>query len=459
MKNYEYSKRIICASLLVVIAFFLSCNKKDFLDKKPSTTLVVPTTLEDFQGLLDNDIVMSGTPMLGELSADNFYIKDIYWQNLDSREYNAYIWVPDIYQGQGQVDDWNVPYQQVFYANVILDGLPGLKVDSSKKDTWKAIKGSAYFIRAYAFYNLAQLFAPVYDWNKGSSDLGIPLRLSSDINTKSVRSTIAQTYTQILTDLQLASNLLPEFIPTSNLNRPSKPAALAMLARTCLSMGNYDQAGNYADSALKIYYELINYDTVKNGNLPFDRFNKETLYQTNFINSQTLIGLFFPDVKVDSGLYQSYGTYDLRRKLYFTSVPSLKGSYSGTNIPFSGLATDELYLIRAECSARAGRTTDALNDLNALLKCRFAAGHFIPVAVASATEALDSILVERRKELPCRGLRWTDLRRLNKEGANITLKRILNGQTDSLVPNSNLYVLPIPPDVISLSGMPQNQRP
>ena len=53
---------------------FLGCNKKKFLDERPNSEVFVPTTLEDFQTLLDNDVEMSVTPVLGELSADNFYL-------------------------------------------------------------------------------------------------------------------------------------------------------------------------------------------------------------------------------------------------------------------------------------------------------------------------------------------------------------------------------------------------
>jgi hypothetical protein len=136
----------------------------------------------------------------------------------------------------------------------------------------------------------------------------------------------------------------------------------------------------------------------------------------------------------------------------------MKGGYSGSQPPFSGMATDEAYLIRAECAARAGNTGSALNDLNALLSKRWVTGTYTPYATASPGALLDTILVERRKELPFRGVRWTDLRRLNKRGGNITLTRSLNGQLYQLAPNSRLYVLPIPPDVIALSGMQQNPR-
>jgi hypothetical protein len=135
------------------------------------------------------------------------------------------------------------------------------------------------------------------------------------------------------------------------------------------------------------------------------------------------------------------------------------GSYSGSLLYFDGLATDELYLIRAECNARSGKTTEAMNDLNDLLITRYATGHFTPLTASNAGNALDQILTERRKELVLRGLRWSDLRRLNKDPHYaVTLTRTLNGQTYSLPPNDNKYVFPIPDDEIKISGIPQNPR-
>ena len=55
-----------------------------------------------------------------------------------------------------------------------------------------------------------------------------------------------------------------------------------------------------------------------------------------------------------------------------------------------------------------------------------------------------------------RGLRWMDLKRLNKEGANIVLKRVTEDKEYTLLPNSNFYALPIPEDIIQLTGMPRN---
>lgn len=453
--------------LFLGAGFFVSCNKNGFLDKKPNSDNVIPSSLDDFQALLDNPTVMTGTPVLGELSADNCQLDYAYWQGLDVKEHNAYAWQADIFDGQGQVADWDLPYQQVFYANTVLDGLSKLKTDSASNDPiWMALKGAALFIRAYAFYNVVQLFAPAYDSLTAGTDMGIPLRLSPEIGSKSVRASVQASYAQILGDLEKAKGLLPAAIPFDHPNRPSRPAVLALLARVYLSMRAYGEAGFYADNCLQVYSNLLDYNTLSaGGNFPFPASNVEIIYPSNFLTTppQILVGLIYSRVVVDSALYNSYDTNDLRWKLYFKSSssnpPIYKASYNASFLPFSGLATDEVLLIRAECRARAGQTAAALSDLNNLLSKRWVTGTFNLVTAGSPGEALDSILVARRKELPFRGLRWMDLKRLNKGGANITLTRKLSG-VSPLLPNSNLYVLPIPPDVLSqVPDMKDNPRP
>jgi len=448
-----------------------SCHKQDFLGKNANSTLVVPSTLSDFQSLLDNDQVMNFVPALGDLSADNYFMGDDLWQTAGTRVQNAYLWKQDIFGGQGNVEDWNIPYQQVYYANVVLDGLDKVKTDNSNFAIWNSVKGQALFTRAFAFYNIAQLFAPAYDKDSASVDAGIPLRLNEDVQAPVARSTVKQTYDQITGDLHIAAGLLPPRVLMTYINRATRPAALAMLARVYLSMRKYDSAKIYADSALSPNLPLIDYNSIPLGPpipiTPFSRQNAEILYQGVFVsyndnNSQVLAAYLFPGCFADSNLIRSYDTNDLRLALYYTPTGGgsfgLNGSYSGSVYPFGGLATDELYLIRAECKVRAGDTSGAANDLNTLLGSRWKTGKFAGITFGSPQAALDTVLLERRKELPFRSVRWSDLRRLNKENANVLLTRKTNGSIYTLAPNDKRYILSIPPDVLRLSGIADNPR-
>jgi hypothetical protein len=456
--------------LLLLLVMLQACHK-NFLDAKPSSTLSVPTTLSDFQAILDNNAVFNVVPTLGEASSGDYFFTYNYWQTLDIRQQNAFIWAPDIFEGQGGQLDWNAPYKQVFYANVVLDGL-GSKPEADSVGQWEALEGAALFARAFAFYNLSQVFAPAYGTVPDTTHLGIPLRLHSEIASISTRSTLGQTYQQIINDLDSAEAFLPVTAPLNNAsrNRPVRMAAQALLARVYLSMRNYPLARAYADSALRFYDSLIDYNSLDTtASIPMGVLNNETIYQASFLGSNQFIGSyycsiaggFYSSTRIDSSLISSYDPNDLRRVVYYHYKPNdssyLKGSYTGTNFCFGGLATDELYLIRAEGAARAGDYLSAMKDIDTLLVRRWRTGSFPGYTVASWQEALDTVLLERRKELAFRGLRWTDLRRLNAEGANIILTRDQGGFSGiRLQPGSDLYTLPIPPDVLNLTKMQQN---
>jgi len=452
-----------------------SCHKQDFLDKKPSTTLLVPSTLSDFQALLDNVKVFGLVPTLGEASSDNYFVSYPTWLLMTPREHNAYVWAKDFYNGQGGQQDWNVPYQQIYYANVVLEGLKSMRSFPDSVAQWNALEGAALFCRAFAFYNLAQLFAPVYDSATAGTDLGIPLRTSSLVDTLSGRSTVKATYQQILGDLLGATSYLSAGLPGKTLNRPVKITAQALLARVYLSMRNYSKARLYADSVLQAYSALIDYNDLSLATpVPIPLINVETLYQASFLGAPTSapyfssISALYSTTWIDTNLIKSYDSNDLRRVIFYRSRPgdttSLKYSYNATAYPFGGLAVDELLLISAEGAARAGDLGVAINNINTLLRSRWKRGTYTDYTVASVGDVLGMVLDERRKELAFRGLRWTDLRRLNKEGANIILTRILvdsaqNARRDTLAPNSLNYTLPIPPDVLNLNpAIQQNSR-
>ena len=454
-------KRIIYISIITV--FFLSCEK-EWLEERTDKRLVVPTTIEDFQALLDNSTgYMNSLPALGEIAVDDYHVKDERLQSLSSAvQRNAYIWKKeDLYEGSF-VGDWILSYEKVLYANVALEGIETVEITSENQKDWNNVKGSALFFRALNFFHLAQLFAPPYDLDNAEDQLGIPLRLTSNVEEKTTRSTLQKTYDQIIEDLEGAINLLPEtpLIQT----RPSKPAALALLAKTYLIMEQYDTALGYANQSLEMYSTLMDYNEMTfDGASSFERYNPEVIFDAYLMTYAIFVSSYH---NVDEDFYNIYDAADLRKKALFLDNSGdyiFKGSYGGApgfaGIFWGGIATDEIWLIRAECLARSGQLDDAMNTLNQLAKNRYQADSFIPFSASSKDEALEIVLSERWKELPFRGIRFQDLRRLNKDSRFArTLTREVNGQIYELPPNDLRYTYPIPDDVIELSGIPQNPR-
>ena len=456
--------RYLMLGLLSTMILMACGTKKEFLDEKPSSDIFIPNTIDDLRALLDNDVYNNEMTELGTLSSDEYYLTQNFWETLGAKERNSYIWASDIFEGQGRIRDYNLPYKQVFYANVVLDELAKKSVPNASPVDLNEVKGTALFIRGLAFFNVAQQFAGIYDENSTGNELGIPIRLTPEVDEISTRSTLKASYDQIFSDLNEAVGLLPDSVPALLRNRPSKPAAFALLARIYLSVRNYTKAIQAADSCLKYYSKLISYDTIDPGAfLPFTQVNIETLYQAR-LNTFSLVvnGINTPACVIDSNIYRSYDVNDLRKAIYFIKnsdgLPNMKGGYSGTILTFGGLAVDEVILIRAECLSRSNKVSEAMNVLNNLLRHRYAKNTYVDKIATTIEQSLKIILEERKKELVFRGVRWTDLKRLNREGAGIRLTRVLNGVTYRLEPNDSKYIFPIPPDVIALTGMAQNQR-
>jgi tetratricopeptide (TPR) repeat protein len=442
----------------VLISACVTGCQKGFLDVRPSKSLVVPSSLVDFQQLLSNETVFNIAPALGEIGSDDYYTTAA---NLLAAgtpvEKNGYFWAQDVYQGSS-VSDWNIPYEQVFYANVVLAGLSGYPTDSGSIALAEQLKATALFDRAYAFYNLAITFCESYRPDSASSIPGIPIRLSPDPNPASVRGTLQQTYQQVINDLNAALPLLP--LATAVKDFPCKAAAYGLMARVYLDLQQYGQAGLYADSALQLNGSLMDYNQLSlAATYPFPKYNQEVLFESELYS----YGIFYSRLTiVDSTLYASYDSNDLRKKAFFvirSGNLNFKGTYSGVHTRFGGIATDEVYLIHAECAARQGNISGTMNDLNTLLVNRYVSGTFTPDSAASAEQALGLVLTERRKELIFRGIRWNDLRRLNQDpGLAVTLQRNINGQVYLLPPNDPRYTWPIPPDEIQASHISQNSR-
>jgi tetratricopeptide (TPR) repeat protein len=456
--------------ILLILLTLQACKKSDFLDKKSNTKLVVPETLTDMMAILDNyGIVNCSSPGLPVLSADEYFYPSLSdWNSAPTViERNAYIWAKDIYTGTQKIEDWNNSYETVFYTNVVLDQWNKLSTDQKNSPTGQFVKGSALFHRAYSFYELLQIFSVAYDPATASSDLGVPLRLSSDINDRQLRASVQQSYQRVITDLENAEVLLAGTpFPKKNRNRPCSASLNALQARVYLTMRDYTRAQNAAEKSLALYNKLVDYNSLdQSSDSPFgydNNFNSEVLcFTSSGIYQNTFMG-FHAAPPIVQPLIDLYAPNDLRKTTFFSQYQGnfyMKGGYHNyIGNFFTGLAVDEVYLIEAECLVHKGDLENALKFLNQLLEKRYVTGKYMPFQSSSKQEVLDKILLERRKELVWRGLRWSDLKRLNKEGANITLTRNLGGQTYTLPPNDPRYMMPIPDDEIALSGIQQNVR-
>jgi starch-binding outer membrane protein, SusD/RagB family len=456
MKN-----KLLYPLIAIVALSLVSCKK--YLDVKSDVKLVTPQSLQDIQALLDDYPTMNTktTPSLPESSGDDYFwlpatynaqsaiSQGLYsWQSFDSRFGN----------------DWNYTYQAVFNCNIGLELLEKIERTNANATAWDNVKGSALFYRAYYYLLLTANYARVYNEATADTDPGIILRTASDFNLPGKRASVRECYNRVLQDAQQAAGLLPD-VPV-HVMRPSRAAACALLSRAYLYMGRYDLGLQWANESLKINSKLMDYNSdpgVINltANVPFRKYNGETLFYTEMAPSFTLHAT--SRARIDTLLYASYQSGDLRRTAFFKTVggyQQYKGSYAeSASVFFTGIANDEVYLNRAECNAFLGNVAPAMADLNLLLKSRWKSGSvFVPLTAASRADALKKIRIERRKELLMRGMRWIDLKRYNREGENLVISRNIGGELVSLPPNAAYYALPIPVDIIEQTGIAQNER-
>lgn len=454
-------KKIYIMLLIVVIVSATAC-KKDWMAEKRDISLVVPSSLQDARRLL-NDVttLRKDHRMLASLAADEYYLRDATYSGIaETIAGEAYVWKDPTFTPQTAELFWGGPYKQVFYANIVLECLESLTPRPDQQDEYNDVKGAALFLRARAFYTLATQFSEPYVRGVNDGAMGIPLRLRSDISAPVVRNSLGETYAQIIVDLKDAIDLLRADVPRLKL-LVSRPAAMGLLARCYLSMADYESAYEYANACLQLYDKLIDYNSLDvTLRFPIPLNNEEVIHDSDM--QPLYINNISPYAIVDSVLYSLYDRDDVRKSIFFAEEPggffNFRGVYLGDIGLFGGIGVNEVFLIRAECATRLGYLDIALKDMNTLLAKRYPSGAFKKWALTNGDELLTNILLERRKELLFRGLRWEDLRRLNREsGREEMLTRTVNGETYTLQPNDSQYVFKIPESVIMETGIEQNR--
>jgi len=440
--------------LMVVIVTF-SCKK--YLDAKPNKQLTTISSLTELQALLDDHARLNyQTVYAAEAASDNFYLTDQALRALslegDRRIYN---WQKGN-QFEGASNGWYYSYLGIYYGNTVLESLSRIERTNGNAVQWDNIKGQGYYYKGSNLLNAAMVWCLGYEATTASQTLGLPLRASADFNVPSTRASLEDTYQQILSDLKNACRFLS--VQQVHVMRPSKVAAYAMVSRAYLMMNKYAEATLYADTALQLKSELIDYNSINAAATnPFPEYGIEVLHHITIANPAILNQ---SNATIVDELYNSYAADDLRKKIFFSKLNNrnvFKGNYSGQTALFFGPAVDEMYLNRAEGYARTNQLPKALADLNALMLKRWdKAKTYVPYHSNEIQKVIAWILAERRKELLMRGLRWGDVKRLNNLGYEIKLERKYNSGGAVLEPKSSGFAMSIPEAVIDLTGMPQN---
>jgi len=358
-------------------------------------------------------------------------------------------------------------YEMMFYWNLIAEKAMGSTEATDQQR--RMLTAQAKVLRAMTYHYIVNYHADQY-WSTTKDKLSVPLILSASAEAPSPQATLQQVYDQMISDLTTAIPDLPERGET--IVHPTKAAGYGMLARVYLSMGNYTEARNAAESALALNNKL--YDWVKFYNDEKDRLenpdnwsgatkvNPEVENCENYIYHEASSSYY----SGNSGLALSisperaarFEDGDIRllaRWRHFINASGIeyyRGLYG--NVPnYGGIRSAEMYYIKAECQARAGEWQDALETVNTVRRTRFIPEKYTDLTATNQTEAINKIIDDKANEFIQTQVVFCDYRRLNKEGLYPrTLTKTIDGVTYTLRPDSHLWIMPYPIQVLENPG-------
>ena len=375
----------------------------------------------------------------------------------------------------GGYGPWLTGYSLIYDANAVIAGLQqNVGVSQAVK---QQLTGEALFIRALWYFNLTNYYG----------DIPLPLTPDYTINDHLSRTTRVQVLQQIISDLKNAETMLnsnyvdaSDTLVTTERVRPTKAAAGALMARTFLYLGDFDNHNivdyqNAEGAATTVInntlYSLPPLTNVflKNSFEAIWQLQTPTTATTDTPDGGDFILTGAPSTgslrcdAISPQLLSSFEAGDLRKTNWL-------GSYSsGSNIwyfPYKYknrtyakqeyvmvLRLGEQYLIRAEARAEEGNTTGALADLNII---RNRAGLSNYAGATDKASLLTAILHERQVELFCEwGHRWFDL---NRTGNTNAVMSVVTPLKHGIWNNNGYQMLyPIPQSEILLnSNLTQN---
>jgi hypothetical protein len=270
------------------------------------------------------------------------------------------------------------------------------------------------------------------------------------------RSTEAETYAQILADLDQAATLMTS---TSPANHATVGAVDALRARVYLFMEDYANAVTSADAVIGAGYDLAaNFSDL------FDADGQDTpedIFKVTFTDVQYQYMYYWISCDVGGGcetapsqeLIDAFtDPYDPTTDARFTwsltgsSFPLTEPDAWGTKYPTTAGGEDlhairfaEVLLIKAEALAQQNQLALALDEVNEIRVRAGLAALTLGVEVTTQAEVLAEIDRQRFLELAMEGDRWSDLTR---RGVAETVLGIPSFQTLYPIPLSEIDVAP-----------------
>ena len=335
---------------------------------------------------------------------------------------------------------WYISYKIINDCNTVIEAVEN---SGTTNATRQQLLGECYFLRAFAQFNLAKFFARPYSQNPAAD--GIILRTSTADPGQKARSTVEETYAQIIADAEKAADLMTQ---PRGVTYASKEAAWALLSRAYLYKEDNEKAVEYATKVINSgSFSLATADEYSTL-FANAKSSSETIFCIAFTPLEdygkfgSIASMMYSDG--NSGWGEEFASQSIRdlmgeheedvRWQYITALEDGDGNIEKKNgietyyvSKFSfqdGSPTlsspvmfrlAEMYLNRAEANAKLGNTTEALNDVDEIRSNRGLEGSLYDGTVPAGSTALEVVLNERRIELSFEGHRNFDVYRNNED--------------------------------------------
>ncbi len=326
---------------------------------------------------------------------------------------------------------WRNGYEVINNANEIIKYAPKLRDEfPDKYVTTDNALAQAYFIRALMHLFLCNVYGQNYTFSADASHLGvINMNHIPSLSEKIVRTSCAEVYAQIISDLNSALATFPAAKSYNSQYMASPAACHALLARVYLYMNDYGNAVKEASLAIaaKDLVAQSSYRAMFTTRVP--AADESYLRINGMKQGKSLRSLFYylePKARPSARVKDLLQDDDIRKSLftYKEGQTDIVCKYNCEdddvvdNIYYSPiiLRASEMYLIRAEANCALGHLNEAADDIKALQGRARGIGKDAVSLIYSGKEELDLIIEnERIKELCFEGHRFTDIARRHKD--------------------------------------------
>tara|TARA_R110000823_G_scaffold315691_1_gene450158 strand:+ start:151943 stop:153286 length:1344 start_codon:yes stop_codon:yes gene_type:complete len=343
--------------IIFTIAMFMqSCNLADSIDQNPPNNLVpenVVNNEDDARAVLNgvySQIISYTSPYYYMYSETIPSALIGTMSQAGSSDDNAEFFDNNIQSENSTVKSyWLIMYKVIDGANTTIYETSQLANDQITPQAKKEIIGEARFLRAMATFDALRYFGQFYDAN---SPLGIIVRTEPvNFTTRSKkRSTVQQTYTQILEDLDFAIENAPSFTVSY---KGSKLAALALKARVLLYKGDYEGAARLANQVITSGNRSLEptfadvFDTGIFSSEPIFMTYRDAESDTEENNRKR-----FYSGRVGEGWFTQLMENDPRQTATYNEEDVLKTNNEASFRPTFFMRLAEMYLIKAEATLR-----------------------------------------------------------------------------------------------------------